>query len=442
MTGASFLRELVGRYGSPLYVYDLAAVRDAHTSLRRALPAEAGLYYSLKANPHPSIVRRLADLGCGAEVSSLGEMAAALAAGVPPEQCLFTGPGKTEREARALAAAGIGIVSAESPRDLRALAAAGLPGSTRVVLRLNPDRLAPAAGLAMTGEASQFGVDTTWVREHPEDFHTTTPIRGLHVFAATNLESAGAVLESMRIAVENVQKAARALGIEHLETVLLGGGFGHPFARAGTPVDFRELRAPLEELLDHSFPGWRHGHPSIAFESGRFLAGSSGQLVCTVQDVKWSRSRRIVVLDSGINHLGGMAGLRRLVSMGIHPLAGAPAGGTHLDIEECDITGPTCTPLDCWAKGVPLPPVHPGDVVTVPNVGAYGLTASLLGFLSRECPAEIVVDGYTVVSAGRLTLQRTTAAPSLEPAETIDLKPAGKTIHLEPIATEASIGTA
>ena len=57
------------------------------------------------------------------------------------------------------------------------------------------------------------------------------------------------------------------------------------------------------------------------------------------------------------------------------------------------VAGPLCTPLDTWARSAPLSPVRPGDVVAVPNVGAYGLYASLVAFLGHPLPAEVVVDG-------------------------------------------------
>jgi diaminopimelate decarboxylase len=65
-----------------------------------------------------------------------------------------------------------------------------------------------------------------------------------------------------------------------------------------------------------------------------------------------------------------------------------------------------CTPLDSWARGIPLEDVEPGDVVAVPNVGAYGLTGSLIGFLSHEAPVEIVLDHGRVVEVSRLSLSR------------------------------------
>ena len=85
------------------------------------------------------------------------------------------------------------------------------------------------------------------------------------------------------------------------------------------------------------------------------------------------------------------------------PLSGS-TGDRWMD--DCVVAGPLCTPLDTWSQGVRLPRLRPGDLVAVPNVGAYGLTASLLGFLCHRPPVEVVVDGATVVAASRLELTR------------------------------------
>jgi diaminopimelate decarboxylase len=71
-----------------------------------------------------------------------------------------------------------------------------------------------------------------------------------------------------------------------------------------------------------------------------------------------------------------------------------------------DLAGPLCTPADLLGTGVELPGLRIGDVLPIPNVGAYGLTASLLGFLSHPAPVEVVVDGAETVSVTRLRLHR------------------------------------
>jgi diaminopimelate decarboxylase len=177
----------------------------------------------------------------------------------------------------------------------------------------------------------------------------------------------------------------------------LGGGFAAPYARRGTPRPFADLRARLERLLDAT-DGER---PALWFESGRFLVGRAGSLVCTVLDVKTMRGERSVIVDSGIHHLGGMSGLRR-----VPPLAPELIARSEAEAFPARVVGELCTSLDCWAPRAQLPFVQPGDLLLIPNVGAYGLSASLLGFLSHETPKEIVVSGDDVVSATRLSIGR------------------------------------
>ena len=155
-------------------------------------------------------------------------------------------------------------------------------------------------------------------------------------------------------------------------------------------------------LLDERLPGWRRAAPQVAFESGRYLVAASGTLVGRVVDVKESKGEVFVVLDTGINHLGGMAGLRRIPR--ILPDV-APAEG-DAEPRESVLTGPLCTPLDVFGRGSELPSLEPGELVTIPNVGAYGLTASLVAFLGFDPPVEVCLDGEEVVSASRLALGR------------------------------------
>ncbi|GAB3887363.1 hypothetical protein GCM10029964_053220 [Kibdelosporangium lantanae] len=120
-----------------------------------------------------------------------------------------------------------------------------------------------------------------------------------------------------------------------------------------------------------------------------------------------SKDRTFVVLDTGIHHLGGMVGLRRLppIVPTVLPVAGPTGGGTSATT----IVGPLCTPLDTFVRDAQLPAVTVGQVVAVPNVGAYGLTASLLAFLGHRPPVEVIHDGDTVHDVSRLRISRTSA---------------------------------
>jgi diaminopimelate decarboxylase len=148
-----------------------------------------------------------------------------------------------------------------------------------------------------------------------------------------------------------------------------------------------------------SFPRWRQGSPRLAVESGRYLVGDSGTLLAGVSNVKLSRGRKFVILDAGINTFGGMSGLGRLlpVSVGIE---GDEA------TERASLVGPLCTPGDVLGREITLPVLGPGDLVAIPNTGAYGPTASLLMFLGRPSPAEVLVRSGEVVSVSRIERTR------------------------------------
>lgn len=389
--------ELVERYGTPLYVYRLDAVRASATALRRSLPDGVRLYYSMKANPHPTLAEAVAALGVDLEISSSGELAAAAAARVPAERCLYSGPAKCADELAEAVGAGVRLFSVESPTDLgRLVAAARHP--VEYLIRLGGGPPAAGAGLRMTGVASQFGVDDEDVRPGSALLAPAGSARpvGWHVFAASNLRDEPALLRELSTGLDLVVDAQRRTGFAG-ELIDLGGGFGAPFAAPGAAPAYPALRDTLTAALDRALPGWRRGEPRVAVESGRHLVAAAGTLLTTVMDRKRRGGRTYVLCDGGVNALGGMSGLGRLMPPAAQPESQTSGGDPVL------LTGPLCTPLDLLSRAAGTD-AKPGEVLRIPNVGAYGLTASLLAFLGRPAPAEVVLDGEDVVAARRLTV--------------------------------------
>lgn len=403
------LLDIADEYGTPTYVYDRADIRRACADLRAALPAPSRLYFSVKANPHPDVAGELAAMGCLAEVASAGEVSAALAAGFRADEMIMNGPGKSRWDIEFAIRNGMRHFSVDSPTDLaRVGELAGLMGhAVTCLLRINADRAVPGMGLSMTGTASGFGADASWVLAEPERFRRNgaATVTGLHLYMGTNIDDPEVLASQFTTSIRLAAQVRDTLGID-LAEIDLGGGFGAPYARVGRRNPFSALTRQVEPVLDEQLPGWRGGNPLIAFESGRYLLGGCGTLVCGVLDVKVSKGRTFVVLDSGINHLGGMSGLRRIPRIVPDLITARDTDG---EMTDCAVIGPLCTPLDTWSQGVTLPRLVPGDVVAVPNVGAYGLTAGLLAFLGHRAPTEVVLDGTEVVSVSRLTLGRTPA---------------------------------
>lgn len=398
MTGRfADLPDLAREHGTPLYVYDVADLRRAHADLREAIGDGSTLYYSLKANPHPLVAGELARIGCATEIASAGEVGLALAAGFAPADILFTGPAKSDADLDTALTAGIRRFSVDSPTDLGRLARAAAEHGAALscLLRVNADQAVPGMGLTMAGIASQFGADASWVTSCPEAFASVGGARvsGLHLYMGTNIDDPEVLYEQFATSMALAGALRRVLGTS-LTDVNLGGGFAVPYARRGGRPSYRELASRLPPVCDRNLPGWRDGGVRLAFESGRYLAGGCGVLVCQVIDVKVSKGRTFVLLDAGINQLGGMSGLRRVprIVPDLLPLTGLAASARGGWVEDCVVAGPLCTPLDTWCQGVRLPRLRPGDLVATPNVGAYGLTASLVAFLGHDPAPEVVVD--------------------------------------------------
>ncbi|MEV0070579.1 type III PLP-dependent enzyme [Amycolatopsis sp. NPDC050768] len=396
-------QQFAERFGTPTYVYDLDVVAQSRDQLFGLLPEGFQVFYALKANPHPEIARELHNGGCRAEISSTGELANALEAGFDPSEILYTGPGKTGAELEQAIATGVRLFSVESLTDLQHVGAAaekhGVIASC--LLRVNTTQGSASTGIRMMGRPSQFGIDAETLPSLMPAFKAVagTRVAGAHFFTMSNAKDEDSLLGEYEFVLQSAAQLHQEAGLP-LELLDIGGGFSSPYAVPGPRTDYPKLRAGLEQLLDLYLPEWRTGEVELACESGRYLSGSCGSLLAGVVNVKESRGSKFVILDAGINVVGGLSGIGRLLPAAVGIEDTAPFGETG------SLVGPLCTPGDSLAKAARLPELAPGDVVTVPNVGAYGVTASLISFLGRPAPTEVMVRGDEVVSVSRLDYQR------------------------------------
>ncbi|MCD2116035.1 MULTISPECIES: phosphopantetheine-binding protein [Rhodococcus] len=397
---------IAAEFGTPVYIFRAESIEQAVADLRAALPGGSEIYFSLKANPNSDVGAILRAAGCRAEISSVGELAAALAAGFDPAEALYTGPGKTEGEIGTALDAGVRNFSCESVRDLRRVASAAERRSSVAdcLLRVNAPSAPGQGAMRMTGTPSQFGIDLDSVEVLPMDLVIAgARVHGFHFYPMSNATDEDALIEeivnSIRYAVELSERWEIPL-----EVLDLGGGFAAPYGVEGSRPLYPSLRESVEFELDRRLPGWREGNPKVVFESGRYLTCDSGTLVARVLDVKRSRDKDFVVTDTGIHHVGGLSGIGRVLPMrasaALGPSAsdGAPAAGA--------VVGPLCTPADVLNRHIEFGDIAPGRIISVPNVGAYGLSASLMGFLSRPAPVEVVTRGQRVVAASRVVFAR------------------------------------
>ena len=120
--GGMPLGDIAASHGSPLYVYSGNGILDDYRRFAAAVaPVDGSVHFALKANSALGVIGLLARHGAGADIVSGGEMARALAAGIPAEKIVFSGVGKSAEEIGAALDAGIGQINAESPQEVEAI---------------------------------------------------------------------------------------------------------------------------------------------------------------------------------------------------------------------------------------------------------------------------------------------------------------------------------
>jgi diaminopimelate decarboxylase len=343
----------------------------------------------MKANPMPAVVAHLVPLVDGLDVASAGELAVALAAGADPATISFAGPGKSNADLEQALHAGV-TLNVESPRELERLAALAKAAArrARVAIRVNPDFELKTSGMKMAGGPKQFGIDAERVpevlaalRSVPVDFV------GFHIFSGSQNLSADAIVESQNKALELAAQLAAAAP-SPVRSLNIGGGFGIPYFPGENPLDLAPIAANLAGLLERAgqaLPG-----AEVVIELGRYLVGDAGIYVCRVLDRKVSRGQVFLVTDGGLHHhLAASGNFGQVLRKNYPVLIGNKVRGAAR--ETASVVGPLCTPLDLLADRMDLARAEEGDLVVVLQSGAYGRSASPLGFLSHPAPGEILI---------------------------------------------------
>ncbi|PRE47463.1 pyridoxal-dependent decarboxylase, exosortase A system-associated [Burkholderia multivorans] len=388
--GGADIRQLAERAGrTPFFAYDRAAISRRVQELRRMMPGNIQLHYSIKANPMPAVIHHLATEVDGFDVASAREMALALDAGAPPADIGFAGPGKSHEDLRRAVACGVNV-HVESETQLRLITALGweLGVQPRVAIRINPDFQVGHSGMRMGGGGTPFGVDVDQVPALLHELETReVALAGFHIFWGSQCLHAPTVIQAQRQSVELIERLAADLSVEP-GFVNLGGGFGIPYFPGEMPLDIGAVCAAMHGW--HTQLRARLPDTRTILELGRYLVGEAGLYVCRVIDRKVSGGKTFVITDGGLHHHLAASGnfgqvLRRNFPVFLGNRADAPS------YERCHVVGCLCTPLDRLADDIELPESRIGDFVVIRQSGAYGRSASPEHFLGHPAPVEMLV---------------------------------------------------
>ena len=383
-----------GRFGTPLYVYDLDLARARLARLRDAFGSLFGVSFAVKANPNVALIAALAPLVDSFDVSSFAEAERALAAGCEADRLTFCGPGKRAEEIRRAIRIGVGELVLESLHEARlADRFAGELGTRQtVLLRINPATSPRAFGVNMSAKPSQFGVDEEEMEAAIDEVAglANLDLAGFHIYSGSNSLSAEGLAENFAILTDIFRRAAAHWG-RSPRKLIFGAGFGVPYLPGDQEIDLAALAAEVLPGIaalkrEPAFAATR-----LELELGRWLVGPCGWLLSSIIGAKASRGTELRICDAGFNtHLAayGMMGSVIRRNWRIANLSN-PDGETA----RYTVVGPLCTTIDTLATKLELPALSIGDVIGIENSGAYGLTSSPTRFISHPEPREALLDG-------------------------------------------------
>ncbi len=361
--------------GTPFYGYSAARIRSNARQIKEAFTAlNPTIHYSLKANANLSLIRLLQGEGVGMDAVSAGEIYRALQAGVPAENIVFAGVGKTADEIRYALEAGVGWFNVESGGELASLnQLAGEMGKTATVaLRLNPDVQAQTHHHIATGHGgAKFGMSAETIKRtlaNRRDF-LHLRIQGLHLHIGSQLGQVDATVEAV--------KRAQALAEPYsdIRTLNIGGGFPVPYTENDhypTPQEFANVLVPL-------LHGW-----NVKLEPGRFIVANTGVLVISTLYIKIQEGRRFIITDGSMTEL-----IRPALYEAEHPVYSVRQSDEPA--AEAMVVGPVCESADMLSRNAVLPPLEPGARLAVMMAGAYGMVMAS-NYNMRTRPPEVLVE--------------------------------------------------
>ncbi|RKS71376.1 diaminopimelate decarboxylase [Motilibacter peucedani] len=368
--------EIAQRYGTPAYVLDELDLRARAAAFRDAF-APATVYYAGKSFLCTGVAAWVVEEGLCIDVSTGGELAVALAAGVPGDRLLFHGNNKSVAELRRAVDAGVGRVVVDSFEEIARLAqvAADAGVVQRVLVRVTVGVEAHTHEFIATAHEDQkfgFSVSAGDALEAVRRVLAAPALElvGLHSHIGSQIfDTSGFEISARRVLALHA-RIERELGVV-LPEADLGGGFGIAYTSADDPATPHDLAKGMREIVERECESLGIAVPHLAVEPGRAIVGPTTFTLYEVGTVKQ------VALDAGARRQyvavdGGMSDNIRTSLYDASYSATLASRASSAPPALSRVVGKHCESGDVVVKDEFLPSdVTAGDLVAVPGTGAY-----------------------------------------------------------------------
>ena len=388
--------DLAREHGTPLFIYDEQTLRDQCRAYHSAFGALTGLYeivYASKAFSCRAMCELVAQENLSLDVATGGELAAAHAAGFPPDRIYFHGNNKSPAEIELGLDLGIGHFVLDSFEEIARLesAAAARGQRQQVLVRVTPGVRPNTHDFIQTGQQdSKFGFGLADGRAHEavRRLHEAPHLElvGVHAHIGSQIFEMDSYRREVEVLFVAIAEWRRDFGFECC-IFNIGGGLGIRYTAADQPSSIAEFAAVSVAAVREGAE--RHGMtvPKLFVEPGRSIAGKACVTAYTVGTVKVIPGvRTYVAVD------GGMSDNLRPMLYDSRYEAMLANKATAAETEVVTVAGKHCESGDVLVRDVHIAPPEAGDILVTPSTGAYGY-AMANNYNAQPRPAVIMVAG-------------------------------------------------
>ncbi|MFE7593455.1 diaminopimelate decarboxylase [Kitasatospora sp. NPDC057512] len=371
--GGIDVKRLAAEFGTPAYVLDEEDFRSRARAWRDAFGTDADVYYAGKAFLSKAVVRWLHEEGLNLDVCSPGELAVALAAGMPPERIALHGNNKSADELEHAVKTGVGHIVVDSYEEIGRLAAIAARQGVRqqVLIRITVgveahthEFIATAHedqkfGLSLTGGAAAEAVRRVLG-------HDSLELRGIHSHIGSQIFD----MAGFEVAARRVVGLLAGIRDEHgvqLPEIDLGGGLGIAYTSEDDPREPAEIAAALADIVRRECAAADLDAPRLSVEPGRAIVGPTAFTLYEVGTVKPLEGLRTYVSVDG-----GMSDNIRTALYDAEYSVALVSRTSDAEPMLVRVVGKHCESGDIVVRDAFLPAdLAPGDLIAVPATGAY-----------------------------------------------------------------------
>jgi ornithine decarboxylase len=368
------LLRLAKKHGTPLFIIDHKVIRENYALFRKHMP-RVQVYFAVKANSHPAIVKTIYDVGGSFDVASVAEF-------MTVHDCIKDLPAKERQEFiwdRIIYANPIKPVETLKMLDEykplvtydnheEVLKIAKHAPKTGLLLRLR----VPNTG-SMVELSSKFGALPGEAADLIAFAHNNNlVVEGLSFHVGSQCTNPENYVQALHLCA-GIFAESKSRGFE-LKILDIGGGFPAPYD-SSVPA-FKTLAKTINTEMDRLFP-----KPiEILAEPGRFLVATAATAVSKIIGKAVRGGKLCYYIDDGVYHT--FSGV--IFDHCQYHLKSFKKGPLQI----CSVFGPTCDALDTISLTEQLPDLELGDYVYSENIGAYSSASST--YFNGFAPATIV----------------------------------------------------